>query len=113
MLLIIAAVFRSLGDTLSFGGYDLWALPDTGFLLFLLVFNLLPAYPLDGGRTLEAWLRAVLSPLWSTRIVAGLGLIVAIGVGILALPNAFFLMLVALFLAMANWQAWQSVGGWR
>lgn len=81
--------------------------------MFLLVFNLLPAYPLDGGRTLEAWLGAVLSPLWSTRIVAGLGLIVAIGVGILALPNAFFLMLVALFLAMANWQAWQSVGGWR
>lgn len=81
--------------------------------LFLLIFNLLPAYPLDGGRTLDAWLGSLLGPVWSTRIVAGLGLVVAVGVALVALPNAFFLMLVALFLAGANWQALQSVGGWR
>jgi Zn-dependent protease len=81
--------------------------------LFLLVFNLLPAYPLDGGRTLEAWIGALLGGVWATRIVAVLGLIVAVGVGLMALPSAFFLMLVALFLAMANWQALQSVARWR
>lgn len=79
----------------------------------LMFFNLLPAYPLDGGHTLDAWLGAILGPAWATRIVACLGLVVAAGVGYLAFPSAFFLMLIAIFLAMANWQALQSVGGWR
>ena len=34
-LLILAAVFRSLGHTWTFGAYDLWALPVTGILLIL------------------------------------------------------------------------------
>ncbi len=79
----------------------------------LLIFNLLPAYPLDGGHTLDAWLSAILGPPWATRIVASLGLVVAVGLAYLALPSAFFLMLVALFIGMANWQALQSVGRWR
>jgi Zn-dependent protease len=81
--------------------------------LFLMIFNLLPAYPLDGGHTLDAWLGAIVGPTWATRIVASLGLVVAAGVGYLAFPSAFFLMLIAIFLAMANWQALQGVGGWR
>ena len=80
---------------------------------FLMIFNLLPAYPLDGGHTLDAWLGALLGPVWSVRIVAGLGLAVAAGVALFALPTGFFLLLVALFLAQANWQALQSVGGTR
>jgi len=35
MLLILAAVFRSLGHTWTFGAYDMWALPVTGILLIL------------------------------------------------------------------------------
>jgi Zn-dependent protease len=82
---------------------------------YLMVFNLLPAYPLDGGHTLDAWLGAILGPVWSVRIVAGLGLAVAVGVALYALPTGIFLLFVALFLAQANWQALQSVGGsrWR
>ena len=82
---------------------------------FLMCFNLLPAYPLDGGHTLDAWLGAALGPVWSVRIVAGLGLIVAAGVAFFALPTGFFLLIVALFLAQANWQALRNVGGsrWR
>ena len=79
----------------------------------LLLFNLLPAYPLDGGHTLDAWLGALLGSAWATRIVATLGLIVAAGLVYIALPSAFFLMLIALFLGMANWQALQDVGRWR
>jgi stage IV sporulation protein FB len=83
--------------------------------LILAIFNLLPAYPLDGGNTLDAWLGAVLGPIWSVRIVAVLGLAVAVGVALLALPAQFFLLIVALFLAQWNWQKLQSVGGsrWR
>jgi Zn-dependent protease len=80
---------------------------------FLMCFNLLPAYPLDGGQTLDAWLGRLLGPVWSVRIVAWLGLLVAVGVALLALPNGFFLLLVALFLGQANLEALRSVGHWR
>jgi Zn-dependent protease len=79
---------------------------------FLLCFNLLPAYPLDGGLTLDTWLGALLGPTWSVRIVACLGLAVAVAVAFYALPTGIFLLFVALFLAQANWEALQSVGGW-
>ena len=79
----------------------------------LMCFNLLPAYPLDGGHTLDAWLSAVIGSQWATRIVACLGLAVAAALAFFAFPSAIFLMLVALFIAMANWQALQSVGRWR
>jgi stage IV sporulation protein FB len=80
----------------------------------LMVFNLLPAYPLDGGHTLDAWLGRILGPVWSVRIVAGLGLVCAAGVAALALQGrAVFMLLVAVFLAMWNWQKLHSVGGWR
>jgi len=104
-----------MGEALQ-SGRSLLALPFAVLAsvnFFLMIFNLLPAYPLDGGHTLDAWLGAILGPSWATRIVGTLGLLVAAGVAYLAFPNAFFLMLVALFLAMANWQALQSAGGGR
>jgi len=79
---------------------------------FLLCFNLLPAYPLDGGQTLDAWLGRLLGPVWSVRIVACLGLAVAVGVALYAMPSIFMLF-VALFLAQANWEALRTVGHWR
>jgi Zn-dependent protease len=79
---------------------------------FLLCFNLLPAYPLDGGLTLDAWLAALLGATWSVRIVGCLGLAVAAAVALYALPTGIFLLFVAFFLAQANWEALQSVGGW-
>jgi Zn-dependent protease len=85
----------------------------SGANLALLIFNLLPAYPLDGGQTLDAWLGAVLGPVWTVRIVASLGLLVAVAVALYALPAGFFMLLIAFFLAQANWEALQSVGGWR
>jgi stage IV sporulation protein FB len=84
------------------------------FNYILLIFNLLPAYPLDGGLTLDSWLGRLLGPVWSVRIVATLGLIVAAGLIVFwALPaRQLFLGFVAIFLAVTNWQHLQSVGGW-
>ena len=47
--------------------------------------------------------------------MGGLGLLVAIGVALYALPSGIFMLFVALFLAQANWEALQSVRGsrWR
>jgi Zn-dependent protease len=80
---------------------------------FLLCFNLLPAYPLDGGQTLDAWLGRLLGPVWSVRIVASLGLAIAVGVALYALPTGIFMLFVALFLAQANWEALRTVSRWR
>jgi Zn-dependent protease len=80
---------------------------------FLMCFNLLPAYPLDGGYTLDACLGALLGGIWSVRIVACLGLFVAVGIALLAIPSGIFLLLVALVLGQANWAALQSIGRWR
>jgi Zn-dependent protease len=81
--------------------------------LYLMIFNLLPAYPLDGGYTLDAWLGAILGATWSVRIVSCLGLAVAAGVALYAFPTGIFLVFVALFLAQANLEALRSVGRWR
>jgi len=78
---------------------------------WLMIFNLLPAFPLDGGRTLEAWLNAALGYAWATRIVAGLGLAVTALVVWMALPMNFWLLFVAFALFQANWGALESVGG--
>jgi Zn-dependent protease len=79
---------------------------------YLMVFNLLPAFPLDGGQTLDAWLGAVIGPTWSTRIVAGLGLALAVVIAVLAFPSNFWMLIVAFALFQANYAAWTSVGGY-
>lgn len=82
-----------------------------GINFWLMVFNLLPSYPLDGGRALDAWLHPVLGPVWSVRIVAGLGLVVTALVVWMALPTNFWLLIVAFVLFQTNWAALDSVGG--
>lgn len=79
---------------------------------WLLVFNLLPAYPLDGGHTLDAWLGAVVGPTWSTRIVAVLGLLVCAGVVWYAISAiSIWMLLLAFVLFQVNWAALDSVRG--
>lgn len=109
-------VFGELSMLAASTGNGLLALPfdvlaRTNFLL--MVFNLLPAYPLDGGHTLDAWIGALFGGQWATRVVGSLGLLVAIGVALLALPANFFMLFVAFFIGQANWEALQSLGRWR
>jgi Zn-dependent protease len=69
----------------------------------LAIFNLLPAYPMDGGRILRAALTPRLGRLRATRLAATAGRVVAIGiaaVALLGLPPFFPSMnLPLLFLA--------------
>jgi len=81
--------------------------------LFLLIFNLLPAFPLDGGHTLNAWLGVALKPSWPVKIVAGLGLAIAVLLAISAFPSNVWRLLLALFLFQVNWTYWQQAGRWR
>lgn len=88
--------------------YTMLALSSFNFLL--MVFNLLPAFPLDGGRTLEAWITALGGNVWAVRIVGSLGIVVAVLIGLYALPSNLWLILLAVILFIENWQRLQIVG---
>ncbi|MCS7057203.1 MAG: site-2 protease family protein [Thermoflexales bacterium] len=65
----------------------------------LVVFNLIPAFPLDGGRILRAILAMALGNARATRIAAVIGQISAVILGIIGIANGQLLLtLIALFI---------------
>jgi len=75
---------------------------------WLFVFNMLPAYPLDGGKALDALLGKVTSATNAARVVSVLGLCVAAYCAYLAIEGHIFLIVLAALLGLANWQALQN-----
>jgi Zn-dependent protease len=87
----------------------LTATSPSGFIIYLfftnvtlVVFNLLPAFPMDGGRILRAVLSFFTARLTATRLAVGLGQL--LGVGLIVLGVASWtpsLVLIAIFVIVA------------
>jgi Zn-dependent protease/CBS domain-containing protein len=78
--------------------------------LFLAFFNLIPAFPMDGGRVLRALLATRLSYPRATAIAVGIGQTLAWIIGLWGfLSGAFFVILVAIFIYMGAGQENQMV----
>lgn len=92
ILVLIGVPMWLLGEPLFIGDPAAGDLAPASFAatvvvgnLGLVIFNLIPAFPMDGGRVLRALLAFRLGRVRATRIAAGLGRLIAFGFILLAI----------------------------
>ena len=104
-VLIAAALFIWLQATASWEPVQRLTVTTGPFLerlmavnLFMIAFNMIPAFPMDGGRVLRAALAMRLAYGRATRIAASIGQAMAVLFGLMGLAYNPFLMFIAVFI---------------
>ncbi|MDD3604784.1 MAG: site-2 protease family protein, partial [Kiritimatiellae bacterium] len=113
--LMLALVFHLLSRFIGAAG--LYALAVTIYVLsainlMLALFNLLPSFPMDGGRIFRAWMTPKLGRLEATRRAAKIGQTIAIVFGVWAVFGGRFnlsLLAIAIFIYMAAGSEYRAV----
>lgn len=81
-----------------------WLVRLVGANVGMAVFNLVPAFPMDGGRVLRAFLALRLDYARATAIAARIGQTIAVAAGVLGMFTNPFLVLLAVFVWMGAGQ---------
>lgn len=107
-LVIAALLMLIVGDQLALETVTQIEAPKPDLLLqiavanlVLVVFNLIPAFPMDGGRVLRAVLTLKVGYTRATRIAATFGQALAVLFGVVGLLGNPFLVLIAIFIFLA------------
>jgi Zn-dependent protease len=108
LMLVTGATYDGLVHHLPMSNLQQFAGMITVINLGLLVFNLLPIYPLDGGQILRALLWFLIGARRSLMVATVIGLIGA-GAGLLLafLARDMWLVLIAAFAAIQSWAGFQ------
>src|SRR6266508_3687528 len=101
LLLFLCVVLHEFGHAFAAKAFGINT-PDITLLtinIMLVLFNLLPAFPMDGGRVLRALLATRMSYARATQVAAtvGQGFAFVFGFAGLLIPNGFMLIFIALF----------------